>query len=1590
MRPEPSLTLLGALQILGDAGLPGIDRLDTVLGEPVIGSYGHAGPPAHVTIRDTLLGWLEPGNSTTTSLTAAIAGLPNVVSAARGARRHRLVTSAHTVIAAASFFEALAGGAGGRLLADEYRRRLSVPGKSELQQLRGFLHRAEVPAPSITRGFAENASAVTGWLAELAGRTQPLFGGLTGYPFFDATAVAANASRRYLAHYLDVSTTVPELVVWLHIDHRATELDHLATLLRRRTPTGRHVSDLGRLIHQANNARAWEPVGAQAAAGQDGDNAFPPLAATFIVPGYRAERTDGRSRISEEKWWRRAPPLDDLESIVTNHLRSPGATRQPTLVLGGPGAGKSALLTMIAVWLPPGGYTVIRVPLRAVDPSATVLAQIEQSLAATAYGPVTWLHLIEQTGGTLPVILVDGLDEMMQATGAARSDYLVDIAQFQQTEHDAGRPVAVIVTSRTVMASHVRVPAHSLVLRLDPFSDDKIASWLSAWNTASLSTIGARRYRPLTMPEVTRYGELARTPLILTMLAMNAAHGELPAPTGEVAASYDWLIQSFVRRELASGGASGAVQDDHRAVSTEMYRLSMVAFAAFNRGRDWATEDEINTDLSALSPAPPAPGYPGFGRLLDQAASLTGRFFFSVGTHDNRSAVASRTYQFLHVSLRDYLVALTIHESLAEAAEGWRHHSARRYQPDAQSPYALLSFELLHTRRTALDFLISFAASRSGNPENLVAVLTNWFDAAEHGAGSRFEQYVPQSLARPVRQARYAANILTITDIYTDRQTADVLRRRWQERIGNLSATALELLSPRRLAPSIVVTYVASDRAWAQWAAWHLETAGCRVTLDAWEVRAGDNFISRLQKSIEPGVRVLLIASANLYRSAGSSAEWNSPLVGETGLTVVRVDAQNLPPQFVSVALVDVNGLGPDDARRKLIQTVTGDLPRDELPRFPGTDEAVAAPLEPVHRLSIMHAPDDVMYAELLFEALNRPDMAWLPTLFSTATGDLQSPRLDVLGGDLTLVVVTPGLLSSGYLQSVEMQEIRRRHEERRHGIVPVIARHAAWENGWFGRMTPLPPGGRPISAHDSRDETIKQVVEGVRLLAKALSAPGPEPEAIHRPHGDLVRLEEVFLPAGVPQLTFVEPETFKKLQLALRQPGIGVIIEGPSGIGKTTLLRQAAARSDLREPMRILQASNQRDAEAIQKLADGHQGVVAVDDFHRLAAATRTMLVNYAKALADGESTAKLVLVGIPHAAGDLVPIPPDLANRIRVFRPAPVSASVILQMIAKGEAALNIQFTIREEIAVSAAGSLLTAQTLCNQLAGMANVSSTVERRRIIDGDLADARAEVFGALRLKYETTVHRFTQLDGEDQTVCIDLLLRLAGTDDGILRLDDLRNDPRLRATVTRVFLSEVAEALSADEQIAQHLFLDRAGRRLIADDPQFLFYLRHLGRDALLERAGKKPQTARDQVFICYSREDKKWLDRVTKHLDPWSGRVDIWSDERIAPGELWEDEIATALHRTAVAILLVSADMIASPFVKREELPRLYAAAETGGCRIIPLLVRPSAFAHIPQLNRFQAANPRGRSLAELPEHEAEIVLAMLAKDVAEMFKEG
>lgn len=141
----------------------------------------------------------------------------------------------------------------------------------------------------------------------------------------------------------------------------------------------------------------------------------------------------------------------------------------------------------------------------------------------------------------------------------------------------------------------------------------------------------------------------------------------------------------------------------------------------------------------------------------------------------------------------------------------------------------------------------------------------------------------------------------------------------------------------------------------------------------------------------------------------------------------------------------------------------------------------------------------------------------------------------------------------------------------------------------------------------------------------------------------------------------------------------------------------------------------------------------------------------------------------------------------------------------------------------------------------------------------------------------------------------------------------------------------------------------------------------------------------RTQVFISYSHSDAPALQRLQVHLRPLerAGVVERWDDTRIGSGQRWREEIRKALSSSKVAVLLVSADFLASDFIASDELPHLLAAEANEGLVIMPVIISPCRFSRTASLSQFQAVNPPDRPLSSLSIPEQEFIWVKLTEDI-------
>ncbi len=555
MLPPAATTLRGALRVLGRDDPTWLEKVDQRLGNVLTGT--DLSKSMH-----GIFGWVAPDSEVPQLVRDALQRAVQKQSSVRGPTRIELVTAIHTTIVALTFF-------------DQVRAALTdVPDLSlnaapdwhqEEHAFVSYLYSDDVPTPHAAGTFDSHLQDIRRWVTDRADRVQRVLdrlypdhgiGGLSTAGFGTATMAT------YSTAFSTFAKDVPEFAIWA--DAADTSIYGLARewLLKRDQPPAH--SSLGRL-RSANKAALDQPL--------VGEPNLPTIDQLYVSPSSRTAEGGPSARLTDDNWWSWIPRSRNFELTLGVHLNSRLATRVPLLVIGDAAAGKSALTRMLAAFPPMSD--AVRVPLRSANPHLPVAAQVEEALRYLTGGEVTWDDLTD----VVPIVVLDGLDEL--PSSKPDGNYLSEVVRFQQNEASRGRPVVVVITSRTSYLDQVLIPDRMPVTRLEPFDDEQIRTWIEQWNRA---TSGTTR-RPLRPESVLAHPTLARQPRLLFMMARyftDPSSPERPADLSTTALQ-ERLLELRAQR-----------------VGMEPRLLAVAALGMVNRSREWISKAEFCADVRAL------------------------------------------------------------------------------------------------------------------------------------------------------------------------------------------------------------------------------------------------------------------------------------------------------------------------------------------------------------------------------------------------------------------------------------------------------------------------------------------------------------------------------------------------------------------------------------------------------------------------------------------------------------------------------------------------------------------------------------------------------------------------------------------------------------------------------------------------------------------------------------------------------------------------------------------------------------------------------------------------------------------------------
>lgn len=453
------------------------------------------------------------------------------------------------------------------------------------------------------------------------------------------------------------------------------------------------------------------------------------------------------------------------------------------------------------------------------------------------------------------------------------------------------------------------------------------------------------------------------------------------------------------------------------------------------------------------------------------------------------------------------------------------------------------------------------------------------------------------------------------------------------------------------------------------------------------------------------------------------------------------------------------------------------------------------------------------------------------------------------------------------------------------------------------------------------------------------------------------LNVEEVFVTEGVPEFTFVRPPNYNRILVDVRSPGKPVVLEGQSGTGKTTCIRQIIA--DLADSLatEYLSARQPTDVSRIEALArDRLPGRFVIDDFHRLSADLQATLADIAKVsaeISDSDGLPKLIIVGINQVGSALIQLVPDIAKRTGIHRIQPGGKAEIDSLIASGCAKLNISISDADVIFEETKGDYWLTQQLCQSVCLSANVLATQDDNIAIDFDISSIRRDVVDQLQSAHYPAVKEFCRgkrFRPSNQPY-FKVLRAIGQKGRASVDLNELANaEPDVRGSINNIKEHRLAILMDSKPLVARSFHYNKDTKNFSIDDPALFYFIQHLDWEKLRTDCGfRHEETAYEyDVAISFAGENRALAKHIANQLEALD--VPVFFDEMFEAnflGKAWTQvfkEIFAEKSRYVLCLLdSYHAEKIWPTFEREHFAPRV--AEES----VIPVYLDDTKFVGIP-----------------------------------------
>jgi hypothetical protein len=366
-------------------------------------------------------------------------------------------------------------------------------------------------------------------------------------------------------------------------------------------------------------------------------------------------------------------------------------------------------------------------------------------------------------------------------------------------------------------------------------------------------------------------------------------------------------------------------------------------------------------------------------------------------------------------------------------------------------------------------------------------------------------------------------------------------------------------------------------------------------------------------------------------------------------------------------------------------------------------------------------------------------------------------------------------------------------------------------------------------------------------------------------------QLEDVFKTVGLPPYTYVKPAYYGEVRADISQPAKHLLIEGPSGIGKTCVAFKVFEELGWAKDDRFSYVSC-RDVDGPDRIngffaaaAEGEiptPPVIVVDDFHLLTVEKRAEIGSKLKRMSDRAfeqaAPAKAILIGIPTTGVSLLSEAYDLGPRLGTYVLSRASDVEIDRLIHEGEVALNVLFEDRNVLLAESAGNFWLAQYVCNKVCATQGAYETQDDTKILTFDLLGIRQRLMTELTQRYLPIVRTFAKgkrwRPGGNKPY-LEILLALCKIPESVVTFDKLLNVvPERRRPGIKAVRSRVAEVIYdpvKENDLRKQLAFDPDAGFSI-EDPLFRYFLTNLDPKRLFQELGIEDSTVEKGRLFSY------------------------------------------------------------------------------------------------------------------------------------------